>query len=180
MVLEFLGQAGLRRRHRRKAAPVPPPERVPLLATPSPKKRDLDLESLESSPGPSRKIQRPAPECQDLVPSQGDELSIATPTPWQKLEEADKVKGVDKLLELLLKDYGASSLATSLADRAESCINILGAAAKGGISQEAVEAKAAAMVETMAGGFQRVFLRAGGWKGHGTTATPRVADQGWA
>ena len=39
MVLEFLGQAGLRRRHRRKAPPIP---MAIALTTPSPKKLTLE------------------------------------------------------------------------------------------------------------------------------------------
>eukprot|EP00435_Cladocopium_sp_Y103_P004935 s1083_g1.t1 len=137
VVLEFLGQAGLRRRHRQKAPPVPRSDAAfdaaaPLqmvVATPSPKKRDRDPDdddpaSDAEGPGPSRKVKRP-----------GDQLSEP---PSKKLEEADKTQGVDQLLELLLKDYGASSLATSLADRAEKCLDTIAWAASKGIAPEAV------------------------------------------
>lgn len=135
VVLEFLGQAGLRRRHRRKAPPVPndafDAAALQMVATPSPKKRDREPDLEDASSGPSRKVQRP-----------GDQL-VSEPEPSKKLEEADKTQGVDQLLELLLKDYGASSLATSLADRAEKCMETIAWAASKGILPEAVEAKEA-------------------------------------
>lgn len=136
VVLEFLGQAGLRRRHRRKAPPVPPGEAfeaLQMVATPSPRKREREPD-LDASPQPSRKVQRP-----------GDQLVPEPPS--KKLEEADKTQGVDQLLELLLKDYGASSLATSLADRAEKCMEAIAWAASKGISPEALEAKEAVQAQ---------------------------------
>jgi len=141
VVLEFLGQAGLRRRHRRKAPPIP----MLALTTPSPKKRGL--EEVETEPRPSHKSRNLGNMDEALTspPRSPVEPGDAFPEPKKQpgFDKMNGMNGIDSLMEVLLKDYGASSLATSLADRAEKCIESIAWAASKSISPEAVEAKEA-------------------------------------